>query len=369
MTRPQLPSSQNQHSPNRSQRSRPRTSRRLRHLSAFVATLEILAEPASASQPRPRSACSKPTAPDGNQCASNWRSGPVQPAKGKVVQAHRLSAPAPAPERAKVPKPPSPLSTAPRSAPENSTVDAQKESNQRLDTTTYLRAQAGVVARSLVFSQDLYNRLRELHANAYVSRIEAVVYPPFRSQRLRGRLGFVALYEASVGGKVRDSDFDQSYSVTHSEIAGGIRARHAFERYLLSFDFMLDRLNSGLAGQSASSGVPTVTYHNLRAGLASDFSLGGSRARVATGFRVPLSYGEVSSRDWFPRVSGYGLDMTLAVSYPLSQSVSFEFGGSVRRFVLEMNPEPEDASDGFSEVAGGAIDSYLGAHVGLRFAP
>ena len=37
----------------------------------------------------------------------------------------------------------------------------------------------------------------------------------------------------------------------------------------------------------------------------------------------------------------------------------------LRRYVLEMNSEPEDASSGIAEVAGGAVDAYLGAYLGV----
>jgi hypothetical protein len=33
-----------------------------------------------------------------------------------------------------------------------------------------------------------------------------------------------------------------------------------------------------------------------------------------------------------------------------------------------MNPAPEDAAGGLSEVAAGATDSYLACYIGLRFA-
>jgi hypothetical protein len=36
--------------------------------------------------------------------------------------------------------------------------------------------------------------------------------------------------------------------------------------------------------------------------------------------------------------------------------------------LLEMNPAPEDAAAGISEVVGGATDDYLAGYIGLRFA-
>jgi hypothetical protein len=76
----------------------------------------------------------------------------------------------------------------------------------------------------------------------------------------------------------------------------------------------------------------------------------------------------VASAEWFPRVEGYALEAGLRGSYRLSPRVALEAGTSLRRYVLEMNAEPEDASDGRAEVAGGAIDAYWAGYLGVSFA-
>jgi hypothetical protein len=50
------------------------------------------------------------------------------------------------------------------------------------------------------------------------------------------------------------------------------------------------------------------------------------------------------------------------------QQLPCRCSGAARRFLLEMNPTPEDAA-GISEVVGGATDDYLSRYIGLRLAP
>jgi hypothetical protein len=57
----------------------------------------------------------------------------------------------------------------------------------------------------------------------------------------------------------------------------------------------------------------------------------------------------------------------VGAEYPLSRSVSLELTGGLRRYLLEMNSEPEDAMGGVAEVAGGAVDLYLAGYFGMSF--
>ena len=79
--------------------------------------------------------------------------------------------------------------------------------------------------------------------------------------------------------------------------------------------------------------------------------------------KVP--FGQVSEDEWFPRVGGYGVEASAGLDYPVTKSVSIELMGSLRRYLLEMNATPQDAFEGTSEVAGGAVDRYLAGYLGM----
>jgi hypothetical protein len=235
------------------------------------------------------------------------------------------------------------------------------------DAGMRLRGQLGLVRRSLSFSQDLYQRMRQQQLTTPVFRLDGAVFPLLGITPYGARVGLIASYERALGGSVHDSDFRASYDVDYTEWHAGVRVAHPLRGNLLGFELSAGQLASSLGGDG-SAGTPDVSYTYVRTGL--DFTLrrGPIEAELAGAFRVPLSYGQISDVEWFPRVGGYGVEGGLTVRYALSSRLSGEASASARRFLLEMNPAPEDAAAGISEVVGGATDDYLAAYIGLRFA-
>ena len=286
-------------------------------------------------------------------------------------------------QRTRVPDAPSRAASSPAASPAalklqgeppladaSASVDEPPPSDARLATGMHLGVYTGVVSRTLDFSQDVYGRMRSLNSNAYVARADLALFPSFEFAPAAGRVGIVAGYEGTLSGTVRDTDFDLDYSAEHSEFYAGLRSRHPLgDETLLGLELTLGRLSSGLDDSGDTSGVPGVRYTLLRAALDLGFPLGDATGRVVGGFRLPLGYGEIGSSEWFPRAGGYGVDARLEVSYPLLSQLDVDVAGTLRRFILEMNPEPGDARDGISETVGGATDSYLAAYVGFTYTP
>lgn len=238
----------------------------------------------------------------------------------------------------------------------------------RRGTGIQLGARAGVVRRSLEFTQDVYGRMRAINTNLYVYRFDAAVYPSFRLPALEGRVGLIAGYEGAFAGTVRDTDFGGDYDASLSELFGGVRVRHPVRKHAFGFELTMGRLASGLDDQNGASGTPDVDYTELRSALDAALRFERIHVSAAAGFRVPLGYGELSDREWFPRVGGYGLEASGAAKYLLAPNLSVDVSASLRRFVLEMNAQPEDGSGGVSEIVGGAVDMYLAAYVGMSVA-
>lgn len=228
-----------------------------------------------------------------------------------------------------------------------------------------LRARGGLVHRTLDFSDDLYNRLRRQQANIWVYQVEGELYPFERP--IGERLGLIASYESVFSGNVRDTDFSANYPVVFQEFFGGVRARHPVGEHVIGFDLTFGRMRAGLEDTTGAANIPDMEYTVLRSSLDFSLDLGVMRAVGSAGFRLPLGYGEVSNEQWFPRVGGYGIEASLGASYPLTKAVSLDLTGGLRRYLLEMNSEPEDAIVGTAEVAGGAVDLYLGGYFGMTF--
>ncbi len=226
-----------------------------------------------------------------------------------------------------------------------------------------ISGRAGVVHRSLDFSDDIYNRLRKQETNIWVYQLQGELYPFDRP--ISDHLGVIARYEGTLSGNVRDDDFGGNFSVVYHEIFGGVRARYPVDGHLIGFDLTFGQMKAGLEDPNNRSNMPDISYTMLRSALDVSLDLGQVRATAAAGFRLPLGYGEVSEDEWFPRVGGYGVEASAGLEYPLSKSVSIDLTGSLRRYLLEMNPTPEDAFDGRSEVAGGAVDLFTAAYLGV----
>jgi hypothetical protein len=231
-----------------------------------------------------------------------------------------------------------------------------------------LLGRLGILRRSLHFYQDVYGRLRTLDTNLYVYRLDGAIYPTFRSLPLDGRVGFIFGYEGAFPSDVRDDDFSASFPVSHSELFGGLRVRAPVRGHVLGFNLAIGRLASGLDDGTASSGTPDVRYQDIRTSFDLALWLGPVRTLWSAGFRLPLEYGELAEAEWFPRVGGYGMEAAISAEYPIADGVALELATSLRRFVLEMNSAPEDGSSGVAEIAGGAVDSFIGLYTGVRVA-
>jgi hypothetical protein len=228
-----------------------------------------------------------------------------------------------------------------------------------------LRARGGLVRRTLNFSDDLYRRLRAQSANIWVYQVDGALYPFERP--IGERLGLIASFEGVFSGNVRDADFGNNFPVVFQEVFGGLRARHPLGRHEIGFDLTFGRMLAGLEDANGAARIPDMDYTVLRSALDFSIDLGRLKAVGSAGFRLPFAYGEVSDDEWFPRVGGYGLEAAAGAHYPVSKKVSLELSAGLRRYLLEMNSEPQDAIDGVAEVAGGAVDLYLSAYIGMSF--
>jgi len=226
-----------------------------------------------------------------------------------------------------------------------------------------LTARAGFVRRDFEFREDIYKQLRTQQSNIWVYRAQGEVYP-FGSS-LGERLGFVASYEGKLAGSVEDLDSQGEYPVLHSELFAGVRSRHPIGGHQLSGDLGFGWMEAGLDDANGAARMPDANYTFLRASVDYALKLGGFDVSAALGARLPLGYGELSETRWFPRVGGYAFEAGLGVGYPLSPRWSLEAAGSLRRYVLNMNSEPEDALTGASQVAAGAVDLFASVYLGV----
>jgi hypothetical protein len=222
----------------------------------------------------------------------------------------------------------------------------------------------GYVRREFDFREDIYDRLRTLSSNSWVYRAEGEVFPFPGS--IGERIGFVGSYEGKLAGKVDDLDYQLEFPVLHSELFVGVRTRFPLAGNDLAVDLGVGWMEAGLEDAADVASMPDVQYTFLRALVDYDLNVGPLDVSLAIGLRLPFGFGEVSETRWFPRVGGYGLEAGVDVGYALSPRWSLEAAGSLRRYVLNMNSEPEDALTGASQVAAGAVDLFESLYLGVR---
>lgn len=221
----------------------------------------------------------------------------------------------------------------------------------------------GLVARELAYVDNVYGRLRDQSAAAWVYRLEAELFP--FAAPLNDRVSVVAGFESNMAGTVNDDSTGEDYGVKFSEYFAGLRVMQPIGHHALRGQVTFGKMNSGLDDSSDTLNVPDFEYSLIRASFAGIFNIGSLSLQAYAGYQMPVGYGEVGQEEWFPRIEGEGFETGASLSYPLSGKVSLAVGTSLRRLNLNMNAEPEDAVRGLSEVAGGATDTYISGRAGL----
>ena len=233
------------------------------------------------------------------------------------------------------------------------------------DPTVIMGLNAGFVRRTLSYSDDLYGRLRAPSANSWVYRLQAAVYP--FAKPVKDRIGLVAGYESEFSGVVRDNAAGTDFGVNFSEIYGGLKLRQPLGVHELALEGTIGSMQAGLDDPDGTSGVPGISYTTLRAALDAGLHFGSLAMRGSLGYRLPIGgYGQASEVRWFPRMEASGIEGSLGLEYRITKEVAFDVSATMRRYLLQMNSRPEDAETGASEVAGGAVDLYLGGYFGLN---
>jgi hypothetical protein len=247
---------------------------------------------------------------------------------------------------------------------EDGVSDAGADSEASADDP-FLRlgVKAGMVRRSLAYVDDLYSRLRSPSTSAWVYRLRAEVYP--FAEPLRDRVAVVLDYESVFSGEVRDTAASRDFPIRHSELGGAVRLLQPIGAHKLGLELGFGRMTSGLDDPQGLSLVPEFAYTAFRSSLDLALNLGPVAVSASAGARVLSGFGQAAEVEWFPRLEGVGVEAGLGLTYAMSDGVSLEAAGTMRRFVLEMNSTPQDAVEGVSEVAGGAIDLYMSGYFGL----
>ena len=119
-------------------------------------------------------------------------------------------------------------------------------------------------------------------------------------------------------------------------------------------------------GEDNTAGIPSVKYEFARIGAGFRVGIGKKErfiVAVNAAFRGVFSVGGIGTAQWFPEAKANGMDAGLMLGYALPLGFEIRIGGDYRRYWFDLNPVPPDPP----YVAGGALDQYWGASIGVAW--
>jgi hypothetical protein len=164
-----------------------------------------------------------------------------------------------------------------------------------------------------------------------------------------------------------------SFKTSSTAFGIGLRFRVPVGQHQLGF--IAGYGQQGLSFADADGGippaVPDVKYGFIRLGADARLKLSDALTlKLAAAFLLVQGYGQLGEDDWYPHISGNGVEGALGVGYALSDLFEVNAGFGLTRFFMSINPELTD--EGVQDnlrVAGGVVDQYMAILLGvtLRF--
>ena len=153
----------------------------------------------------------------------------------------------------------------------------------------------------------------------------------------------------------------------------GLRWRYPTGRWEPSIviDYGVHSFRFGLSGPAVpgednTAGIPSVKYEFARIGAGFRVGIGKKERFIVAAnaaFRGVFSVGGIGTAQWFPEAKANGMDAGLMFGYALPLGFEIRIGVDYRRYWFDLNPVPPDPP----YVAGGALDQYWGASIGVAW--
>jgi hypothetical protein len=174
-----------------------------------------------------------------------------------------------------------------------------------------------------------------------------------------------AHFTAGVGAQFGiDFEWERLFNFDSTRIDGRWEPSIVIDYGVHSFRFGVS--GPAVPGEDNTAGIPSVKYEFARIGAG--FRVGiGKKERFIVGanaaFRGVFSVGGIGTAQWFPEAKANGMDAGLMLGYALPLGFEIRIGGDYRRYWFDLNPVPPDPP----YVAGGALDQYWGASIGVAW--
>jgi hypothetical protein len=231
-----------------------------------------------------------------------------------------------------------------------------------------LDAQLGLqfFGRHLTFNDDLFQQLRPYDLTVAPALAGALEWYPGAhfSDGPASWFGLRLSGEYAVGISSRDSQ-GHAHDTTAYGYSAGVRVRQLLGPADLGVVLAYGRQSFTVADTQANGveGIPGVTYDFLRGGLSARVDLFSRFALTAHGaWLLILATGEIGSASYFPRSNAGGVEAGLGAAVAVRSGLEVRLSADWRRYFFAMNPMRDDPY-----IAGGAVDQYLSATVGVAY--
>lgn len=121
-----------------------------------------------------------------------------------------------------------------------------------------------------------------------------------------------------------------------------------------------------LLGDENNPTVPDVWYKFVKLGAEGRLRFDALTIGFHVGTRLVSNTGGLQ-RSWFPHVKTQVLEAGLQAGYSLHKNLDLIFGLDLTRYAFNFNPVPLMSNPNTQTIAGGAVDQYVAASLGLRY--
>jgi TolB-like protein len=244
--------------------------------------------------------------------------------------------------------------------------EAEDDHKKREYSAFEARFGAGLVHRSLAYHDPFTQNVGDYSlAAAPVADVGMRVYPgAFLSKKKWAALIGLDLHGAFAFGLSSQTSDGTKYNTSYHAYDASLFGRYPIGRHeihaAVGYGAQAFTMKDNGTQQAP---VPDVDYRSVRMGGGARFQVSD---RIGVGldgaFLVLTSLGELSSSAWFPRASGNGIQGQLYADASVYKGLKARLFMDYQRQFFNFNSKTGD-----SHIAGGAVDQYLTAGLGLGY--
>jgi hypothetical protein len=199
--------------------------------------------------------------------------------------------------------------------------------------------------------------------------IDAALYPLAFGSRGAGALfGIVGGYELNFATKSVYGTPEKNLTTQASAFYAGLKARIPVAAHELGLLAAYGQQAFKLVGDEAAPQAPDVAYKFVRLSADGRFHLDPFMVGLHVGTRLVSDTGDLQNGNhWFAHVKTQALEAGISAGYTLVEDLDLVAGFDLVRYAFDFNPQPPAADPTKQIIAGGGVDQYTSAWLGLRY--